>query len=155
MATATKPGHHDRLVTAVLATLRVLPAAGDSGYPSPGELAAQLAHFLRIRLSPMERLFLASATVLALDQDTRQALIEAAERDHQSDEWPFPGVDPELFRRVCREHRPPPLTQIEKLRAAQISFDSSPREALAAAWAGATDRDRRDLVSRATGRISA
>ena len=65
---------------------------------------------------------------------------------------PFPGVDPELFRKVCWEHRWPALTPEQKRRAAAISFDDTPRETLAAAWAGATDRDRRDLIDRATGK---
>ena len=54
-----------------------------------------------------------------------------------------------------RRHRPPPLTKIEQRRAAAITFDDSPRAILAAAWAGASDRDRRDLVNRVTGRDAA
>ena len=109
------------------------------------------AYFLRAHYSPMERLCLASAAFLSLDPDARLELIEAAERGQQADEWPFPGVDPEMLRRVWREHRPPPLTSVEKRRAAAITFDDTPRAILAAAWAGASDRDRRDLVNRVTG----
>lgn len=54
-----------------------------------------------------------------------------------------------------RKHRAPVLTEIEKRRAAAICFDDDPRALLAAAWAGASDRDRRDLVARATGRARA
>lgn len=67
--------------------------------------------------------------------------------------WPFPGVDPEMFRRVSREHRSPPLTPTQQRRADAISFDDTPRETLAAAWAGASEQDRRDLIERATGRV--
>ncbi len=145
----------DRTGSAVAIALRILPSCGDPGYPSPGELAAGLAIILRARCGPMERLTLASAALMALDRDARQELTQAAERDRQAEEFPFPGVNPEMFRRVCREHRSPPLTRIEKRRADAIQFDDSPRATLAAAWAGASDRDRRDLVNRATGRAAA
>ena len=148
-------GRLDRASAAVANALRVLPAAGEPGYPSPGEIAAGLALILRARCGPMERLTLASAALMALDRDARQDLLHAAERDRQAEEFPFPGVDPELWARVCREHRPPPLTPIEKRRAAAIQFEDTPRAVLAAAWAGASDRDCRDLVNRATGRVQA
>ncbi len=155
MESATKPGRLVRAARALIAALRLLPVAGEPGYPPPGEIAARLAHILRARFDPMERLCLASAAVMALDQDGRQALIEAAEHDQQAEEWPFLGVDPDPSNRVCRKHRPPPLTPAQKQRADAISFDGSPRETLAAAWAGATERNRRDLVARATGRAAA
>ena len=142
----------DRASAAVANALRVLPAAGEPGYPSPGEIAAGVALILRARCGPMERLCLASATLMALDRDARLELIQAAERGRQAEEFPFPGVNPKLWAHVCREHRPPPLTKIEKRRAAAIQFDDSPRAILAAAWAGASDKDRRDLVNRVTGR---
>ncbi len=145
----------DRASAAVANALRVLPAAGEPGYPSPGEIAAGLATIFRDRYGPMERLTLASAAMMALDPDARHELTQAAERDRQADDWPFPGVDPELWARVCREHRPPSLTKIEQRRAAAIQFDDTPRAILATAWAGASDRDRRDLVNRATGRAAA
>ena len=89
---------------------------------------------------------------MALDRDARQELLQAAERDRQAEGFPFPYVDPEMWAHIFREHRPPPLTKIEQRRAAAITFDESPRAVLAAAWAGASDRDRRDLVNRATGK---
>ena len=158
MNAITNIAAHDRLdraSAAVANALRVLPAAGEPGYPSPGEIAAGLALIFRVRYGPMERLTLASAAMMALDADARHELTQAAERDRQAEEFPFPGVDPEMFRRVCREHRSPPLTPIEKRRADAIQFDDSPRAILAAAWAGASDRDRRDLVNRVTGRAAA
>ncbi len=145
----------DRASTAVANAFRVLPVAGEQGHMSPGEIAAGLALIFRARYGPMERLTLASAALMALDPDARRKLTEAAERDRQAKEFPFPGVDPEMWARVCREHRPPPLTKIEKRRAAAIQFEDTPRAILAAAWAGASDRDRRDLVNRATGRAAA
>ena len=54
----------------------------------------------------------------------------------------------------CRgRRRRPPLTRAQKKRAVAIAFDDSPRETLVSAWAGATDRDRRDLLKRATGKV--
>jgi hypothetical protein len=103
----------------------------------------------------MERLTIASAALMALDRDLRQELIQSAERDRKVKEWMLPGVDPELWARVCREHRRPPLTKIEQRRADAIQFDDTPRAILASAWVGATDRDQRDLIHRAIGRAAA
>ena len=139
----------DRTGAAIANALRILPYAGEPGYPAPGELAGDLAFILRGLCGPMELVTLASASVLALDDDTRKELVGAAERD-SAPPWPFPGVDREMWRQVCREHRSPALTPIEKRRAAQISFDDDPRSKLAFAWNGASDRDRRDLVARVT-----
>jgi hypothetical protein len=126
--------------------LRVLPVAGDPGYSSPGDIAADLATIFRKRLGPCERLTVASAAMLSLDPDARDTLIQAAERARKAEQ---------VFRRIGRRHRPPPLTPVEQRRADAISFDDTPRETLAAAWAGASERDRRDLVARATGRVDA
>ena len=136
----------DRAGAAVANALRVLPVAGDPGHMPPGDLAAGLATIFRKRLGPCERLTLASAAMLALGPDNRDLLMQAAERDRKA---------AQVFRRVGRRHRPPPLTPVEQRRADAISFDSTPRETLAAAWAGASDRDRCDLVARATGRVDA
>jgi hypothetical protein len=151
------PHGHWRTTTgdAIAAGLRCLRHAGDPGYEPAGKLAGGMAIILRARLGTMERLYLASAALLSLDRDSRQELVQAADRDQQPDDWPFPGVDREMFNQVCREHRSPPLTKIEQRRADAISFDDTPRETLAHAWNNATDRDRRDLVNRATGRIAA
>jgi len=139
------------LAAAIKSTIRILPVAGEPGYPPPSEIAAGLADIIRSRLGPIERLTFASAAVMALDRDARQGLIEAAGRGRQAEEQPVSGVEPEMWRRVCREHRRPALTPKQKRQAAVISFDDSPRETLARAWAGATDRDRRDIVEKATG----
>jgi hypothetical protein len=40
--------------------------------------------------------------------------------DLRNTKSPFPGVYPELFRKVCREHRSPPLTQAQQQRADAI-----------------------------------
>ena len=139
-------GRLDRASAAVANALRVLPAAGEPGYPSPGEIAAGLALIFRVRYGPMEKLTLASAAMMSLDPDARHELTQAVERDREP---------PRPFASFGRRHRPPPLTPIEKRRAAAITFDDDPRAILAAAWAGASDRDRRDLVNRATGRVRA
>lgn len=136
----------ERIGSAVANALRVLPAAGEPGYPSPGVLAAGLALILRALLGPVERLTLASAAFIALDPDSMDSLITAAQRDREP---------PPTFISFSRRHRPPPLTPIQKRRAAAITFDDDPRAILAAAWVGASDRDRRDLVNRATGRVRA
>ena len=145
----------DRTGTAIAAALRVLPAAGKPGCMTAGEIASGLARILRARCGPMEILTITCTGFLALDPDARLELIQAAERGRKADGFPFPGVDPEMFRRICREHRAPKLTRIEQRRADAITFDDSPRAILAAAWAGASDRDRRDLVARVTGRVNA
>ena len=62
---------------ALVCALQALPAAGEPGYPAPGKLAAQLAFIFRARLSPMERLCLASAGMLALDPGTAEELAES------------------------------------------------------------------------------
>ncbi len=131
---------------AVASALRVLPAAGDPGHMQAGDIAAGLATILRKRLGPCERLTVASAAMLSLDPDSRDLLIQAAERGKRAER---------VFRRAGHRHRPPPLTKIEQRRADAISFDDTPRETLAAAWVGAREQDRRDLVARATGRMEA
>ncbi len=136
----------DSASAAIADALSALPVAGEPGHSSPADLAAGLASIFRKRLGPCERLTVASAAMLALDPDSRRELVEAAERCRKSEQ---------VFRRVGRKHRPPPLTKIEQRRAVAISFDDTPRETLAAAWAGASDRDRRDLVARVTGRAMA
>ena len=135
----------DRAGAAVAKALRILPVAGDPGHMPAGDIAAGLATIFRKRLGPCERLTLASATMLSLDPDSRDLLMQAAERGKRAEQ---------VFRRVGRRHRPPPLTPVEQRRADAITFDSTPRETLAAAWAGATERDRRDLMARATGRAA-
>ena len=136
----------DRAGAAVANALRALPAAGEPGHMPAGDLAAGLATILRKRLGPCERLTVASAAMLSLDPDSRDTLIRAAERGRKAEQ---------VFRRVGRKYRPPPLTKIEQRRADAISFDDTLRETLAAAWAGASDKDRHDLVARATGRVAA
>lgn len=130
-------------------------AAGEAGHPTPGELVRRSILPLTNLMSEDELLCFVSFFFEVLSWDARQMFIEAAERNQQAEEWPFLGVDPDPSNRVCRKHRPPPLTPAQKQRADAISFDDSPLETLAAAWAGASEQDQRDLVARATGRAAA
>ena len=66
---------------ATVSALLLLPAAGEPGYPSPGELAAGLAMVVRARLGPCERLGFASAGMLSLDRGDAEELAEAALHD--------------------------------------------------------------------------
>ncbi len=119
-----------------------------------GALSGDLAVIWRRHLGPTERCLLLVTAAQAADCENLDAILTAAQRDREQP-WPFPGVDREMFRQVCREHRSPSLTRIEQRRADAISFDDTPREALAAAWAGASEKDRRDLLDRASGRVNA
>jgi hypothetical protein len=74
----------DRAATATVNCLRVLPEAGESGYPSPGQLVAGLAIILRTRLGPIERLTVASAAMLSLDREAAENLAEATLTDLRS-----------------------------------------------------------------------
>lgn len=139
----------DRASAAVANALRILPIAGEPGYPSPGQIAAGLATILRARLGPNERLTIASATMLSLDRDAAEELAEAALADIRA------GEEAPAFTGFRHRHRSPPLTRVEQRRADAIQFEGSPRAILAAAWVGASDRDRRDLVNRATRRAAA
>ena len=143
---STHQGRLAKAGAAVADALRVLPAAGDPGHMPPGEIADDLSIVFRKRLGPNERLTLASAAMMSLDPDSRDTLIRAAVRAERAEQ---------VFRRVGPMHRPPSPTPIQKHRAAAISFDDTPRETLAAAWSGASDKDRRDLVALATGRAAA
>ena len=143
---STHQGRLAKAGAAVADALRILPVAGDPGHMPPGEIAEDLAIIFRKRLGPCERLTLASAAMLSLDPDNRDALVRAAVRAERAER---------VFRRVGPMHRPPSPTPIEQRRAAAISFDTTPRETLAAAWTGASDKDRRDLVALATGRAAA
>ena len=107
---------------------------------------ADLAKVFRRRLQPNERLTLASAAMESLDPESRDKVLRAAVRAERAER---------VFRRVGPMHRPPSPTPQERRRAAAISFDDTPRETLAAAWSGASDKDRRDLVALATGRAAA
>ena len=91
--------------------------------------------------------------------DTAEELAEAIQNDILAAHHGPVEAEAERMRRRwmnhCRDQRRrPAITAAEKRRAAAISFDDSPRATLAAAWAGATDRDRRDLIERVTGSIS-
>ena len=77
------------------------------------------------------------------------------------DAWRESPVEAEAVRQrstwtnYCRgRRRRPPLTQSQKKRLPSICIGNSPREILAAAWAGATTRDRLDLIERVTGGAS-
>ena len=143
---STHQGRLAKAGAAVADALRILPVAGDPGHMPPGEIADDLAIIFRKRLGPNERLTLASAAMLSLDPDSRDTLTRAAERTKRAEQ---------VFRRAGPMHRAPLSTPIQKHRAAAISFDTTPRETLAAAWSGASEQDRRDLVAMATGRAAA
>lgn len=143
---------HDRLERVLAHTLHCLKEIRHTDHA--GALSGALALIWCRHLGPVERCLLLSTAAQAAGSEDLRTLLAAAQRDRELP-WLFPGVEPAMFARVCREHRPPPLTKIEQRRAAAINFDNTPRAILAAAWAGATDRDRRDLVNRATGRAAA
>ena len=71
----------DRMGSTTAAALRLLPVAGEPGYPSPGKIADGLAIILRAHLGPYERLTFASAALLSLDADTAEELAEATLAD--------------------------------------------------------------------------
>ena len=66
---------------AVALSLRLLPAAGEPGHMSPGELAAGLATIFRARLDPCERLALAGAAMMSLDRGAAEELVAATLHD--------------------------------------------------------------------------
>lgn len=66
---------------AIVAGLRILPAAGNPGYPSLGAIAAGLAAVFRARLGGCERLCIASAALMSLDAETAEQLAKAALHD--------------------------------------------------------------------------
>jgi hypothetical protein len=91
---------HDHAGVAVENALRILPAAGEPGYPAPGELSTRLGRILRGRLGLCERLTLASGAIQSLDADTAHELAQATiadlsppmteldrERQRQTDDW--------------------------------------------------------------------
>jgi hypothetical protein len=99
--------------------------------------------------------------MMALAPEDLDTLLMAAQR-HRQPPWLFTGLD--------RKHRPPLLTGADKRRMATIPDFDDPdflvklgagttvharRARLASAWNDATDRDRSDLVNRATGRVGA
>lgn len=149
----------DRVGEAVARMLRLLPAAGEPGHASEYGLATGLSCILRARLGPMERLTLASATIMSLDAEDAEALAQAALADLRGDA--LAEREAERQRRQFAEHcatstyRSPPLSRREAREAARIRLDISPRAKLAEAWAQAPDRDRRDLIDRATKAVAA
>jgi hypothetical protein len=82
-------GRLDRVKSSTASALRLLPVAGDPGYPSPGYIAAGLARIWRHHLGPMERLTCASAAMMALDPDTAEELAESTLCDLRAGE-PIP-----------------------------------------------------------------
>ncbi len=91
----------DRAGSVVALSLRLLPAAGEPGHRSAGEIAAGLAIILRARLGPCERLTVASAGMLSIDCDTAEELAEATLYDARVGE---PVSDP-LFTPLREEAR--------------------------------------------------
>ncbi len=106
----------------------------------------------------------AATGIRSLPPDVAWDLTDAARRDLVA-AMDFPpdriGATPELeaerqlraWSRFCRKQGASMLrlTKAEQRRAVFISFDDTPRERLAAAWAGASDKDRRDLLQRVIG----
>jgi hypothetical protein len=130
-------------------------AAGLIALPDACETAA----ILRRRLDLRERIWLAASGVLALPADRAEALACAvlAEIAHHrlAPQAREAGRQTAIWRAYVGRstYRSPALTPAERRRAAAISFDESPRAELAAAWQAATERDRRDLIRRATERV--
>ncbi len=69
--------------TALMTALRALPDVGDM---PPDDIVAELARSFRKRLTIDERRILATAAMLSLDPDSRDALIREAERGRRADE---------------------------------------------------------------------
>ncbi len=93
-------GRLDRVSAAVANALRILPAAGKPGYPTPGQLSARLGAALRSHLGPSERLCIAAGAVQSLGADAAHGLAQATladlsapateldlERQRQIDAW--------------------------------------------------------------------
>ena len=111
---------------ATVSALLLLPAAGEPGYPSPGELAAGLAMVVRARLGPRERLGFAIAGMLSLDRAVAEKLAEAILHDLRSG----PPV-------------PPFLDMREDARSwATFASPAELRAYMAACWQRLPDRDR-------------
>lgn len=143
-------GRPDRVGEAVARVVRLLPAVGEPGHASEFQLATGLALIFRARLDPLERLTVAAAAVLALDDEDAEALAEATLADLEAD-----TIDEaERMRRQwaawCgRDSRQPVVPGYP------AQPPKSPRALLAEAWGQASDRDRRDLIARATRGVAA
>ena len=136
---------HDRLERVLAHTDYVLKEIRRTD--RAGALSGDLALIWCRHLGPVERCLLLATAAQAAESEDLDALLVAAQRDREP---------PRRFTGLYRRHRPPPLTPVQKRRAAALQFDdNNPRAILAAAWAGASDKDRHDLVSRATGRVDA
>ena len=88
----------ERVSAAAANALRILPAAGKPGYPTPGQLSARLGAALRSHLGPSERLCIAAGAVQSLGADAAHGLSHATladlsapaterERQRQIDAW--------------------------------------------------------------------
>ncbi len=145
---------HDRLERVLAHTGYVLKELRHTA--RAGALSGDLALIWRRHLGPVELCLLLATAAQAANPEDLDTLM-TAKRDRE------PLTD------FGRKHRPPPLTAIEKRRAAQIpdfddpdflaklgagTTDRDRRARLASAWNGASNRDRRDLISRATARAS-
>ena len=129
-------GRLDRASAAVAIALRILPVAGEPGYPTPCEIAVGLAGILYAHCGPMERLTLAVATLMSLDPENLDALLAATQRDREPP-WPFLGVG--------RKHRSPVLSAADKRRMTTIpDFDDTNFEAKLGV--GTIDQNKRALV---------
>ena len=147
---------HDRLERVLAHTDYVLKEICHTA--RPGALSGDLALIWCRHLGPVERCLMLATAAQAADPEDLATLLTAVRRNQES------------LTGFGRKHRPPPLTAIEKRRAAQIPDFDDPdflaklgagttardcRARLASAWNGASDRDRRDLVNRATKKVNA
>ena len=146
---------HDRLERVLARTEYVLKELRHTA--RAGALSGELALIWRRHLGPVELCLLLATAAQAANPEDLDTLMTA-----QRDREPLTGFG--------RNHRSPPLTAIEKRRAEQIPDFDDPdflaklgagttahdrRVRLASAWNGASNRDRRDLVARVTGRVNA
>ncbi len=104
-----------------------------------------MADILHRRLDLRHRIWLSAATILSLPR----AMADDLARSVLTDLRPVDPLKSNLFRRIAAEH-----VRCNPVRPAPRGFDpfaETPRARLAAAWAAASERDRRDLIARATG----
>jgi hypothetical protein len=123
----------DQVFNATLPALRLLPVAGDPGYPAPGKYAAGLAGIYIKNLGPNERLFLATVAMLALDRDVAEELAETTLGD-------------------VRVGRPvPPFTMLreEARNWAALASPGEQRAYMAACWTHLPEAERKSFLSAA------
>lgn len=70
----------ERTINSLMAGFRILPDAGEPGFPSPYEIALGLAVTLSVRLRSSERMTLATAAIMSLDRANAEELAETTLR---------------------------------------------------------------------------